>query len=148
MKNVVIEWSYPKDIENILCDDTMQNVGLYYITRNFGGNISDLYIGKTIFSYKSRLEPHCKSWIDDYRGVKQVRLGEIVSHKSLSWENYSSLIDDVEKTLIWLMRDSLLHNIQCTKDCYPKHRLHIANIGYRGNLPSEMFFTDEEWYGE
>ena len=42
MKNVVIEWSYPKDIENTLCDDTMQNVGLYYITRNFGGNISDL----------------------------------------------------------------------------------------------------------
>ena len=46
MKNVVIEWSYPKDIENILCDDTMQNVGLYYITRNFGGNTQVCHLKK------------------------------------------------------------------------------------------------------
>lgn len=148
MKNVVIEWSYPIDMDNIMTNDCMTNVGLYYITRNFGGNISDLYIGKTTYSYKSRLNAHQHNWINDYRGTEQVRLGEIVSHKTLSWENYDALLNDVEKTLIWLMRDSLIHNKQCMKDCYPKNRLHIKNIGYRGNLPSEMYFNDEEWYGE
>ena len=46
MRKVIIEWSYPMDINNIVYDERMNDVGLYYITRNFGGNITDLYIGK------------------------------------------------------------------------------------------------------
>lgn len=39
MRKITIEWSYPMDINNILCDERMYNIGLYYITRNFGGHL-------------------------------------------------------------------------------------------------------------
>ena len=54
MRKITIDWSYPMDIDNILNDSRMSDIGIYYITRNFGGKISDLYIWKTIYSYKSR----------------------------------------------------------------------------------------------
>ena len=68
MHKVVIDWSYPMEIDSILNDTRMSDVGLYYITRNFGGKISDLYLGKTTYSYKSRLESHWWYWLDNYRG--------------------------------------------------------------------------------
>lgn len=68
MRNITIDWSYPMEIDNILADERMSDIGIYYITRNFGGHISDLYIGKTIYSYKSRLEAHWWYWLDNYRG--------------------------------------------------------------------------------
>lgn len=52
MRRIAIKRSYPMDIDNILADEHMSHIGLYYITRNFGGKISDLYIGKTIYGYK------------------------------------------------------------------------------------------------
>ena len=36
MRRVTIEWSYPMDIDNILLDERMQDIGIYYITRKFG----------------------------------------------------------------------------------------------------------------
>ena len=68
MRRVTIEWSYPMDIDNILLDERMQDIGIYYITRKFGNNVSNLYIGKTIYSFGSRLESHMWFWTDDYRG--------------------------------------------------------------------------------
>ena len=58
MRRVTIEWSYPMDIDNILLDERMQDIGIYYITRKFGNNVSNLYIGKIIYSFGSRLESH------------------------------------------------------------------------------------------
>lgn len=147
MKRVIIDWTYPMGMDNIVSHNRMDDIGLYYITRNFGGNVSDLYIGKTTYSYGSRLWHHYMNWLDDYRGTKQVRLGYIISPKNVSKENLRALINDAEETIIWLMRHSLIHNQKCMKDCYPKNRLYITNIGYRGNLPAEMCFSDEEWYG-
>lgn len=147
MRKITLDWSYPMDINNILYDERMKDIGLYYITRNFGGNISDLYIGKTTYSFGSRLESHVWYWLDNYRGSKQVRLGYLVSPKRISDEDRMTLINDAEMTLIWLMRNSLIHNKQCTKNCYPTNRLLINNIGYRGNLLPEMCFSNEEWYG-
>ena len=55
MRRVTIEWSYPMDIDNILLDERMQDIGIYYITRKFGKNVSNLYIGKTIYSFGSSM---------------------------------------------------------------------------------------------
>ena len=50
MRKVVIEWSYPMIIDNILRDLRMSDIGLYYITRNLfntgrKGNLpSEVYI--------------------------------------------------------------------------------------------------------
>lgn len=50
MRKITIEWSYPMEIENILYDERMADIGIYYITRRFRNHISDLYIGKTVYS--------------------------------------------------------------------------------------------------
>ena len=145
MRRVTIEWSYPMDIDNILLDERMQDIGIYYITRKFGNNVSNLYIGKTIYNFGSRLESHRWFWTDDYRGRKEVRLGTIVKPKYLNNEELYQLISDVEATLIYLMSDSLIHNNKCTLSCNPSQRIKITNIGYRGDLPSEMYIKDEDW---
>lgn len=145
MRKITIDWSYPMDIAHILSDNRMNDIGIYYITRNFGGKISDLYIGKTIYSYKSRLESHQWSWLDDYRGKKYVRLGTIVKPKSISDENLKQLIYDAERTLIFCCGDQLIHNTMGKKSCNPSQRLYLFNIGKRGNLPAEVYISDDEW---
>lgn len=147
MRKITLDWSYPMDINNIFNDERMGDIGIYYITRNFGGKISDLYIGKTTYSFGSRLESHAWRWLDHYRGSKQVRLGYLVSPKRISDEDRKILINDAEMTLIWLMGNNLIQNKQCKNFCNPTNRLLIKNIGYRGNLLSEMYFTDEQWFG-
>ena len=146
MRKITLDWSYPMDINRILYDERMGDIGIYYITRIFGGKVSDLYLGKTTYGFGSRLESHVWNWLDRYRGSKQVRLGYLVSPIRLSDEDRRILINDAEMTLIWLMRDSLIHNKQCTQYCCPANRLLIKNIGYRGNLLSEMYISDDSWY--
>ncbi len=46
MRKITIEWSYPMEIESILYDKRMSDIGIYYIARRFGNHVSDLYIGK------------------------------------------------------------------------------------------------------
>ena len=145
MRRVTIEWSYPMDIDNILLDERMQDIGIYYTTRKFGNNVSNMYIGKTIDCFGSRLESHRWFWTDDYRGRKEVRLGTIVKPNYLNNEELYQLISDVEATLIYLMSDSLIHNNKCTLSCNPSQRIKITNIGYRGDLPPEMYIKDEDW---
>lgn len=145
MRKVEINWSYPMEIDSILNDERMSGIGLYYITRSFGGNISDLYIGKTTYSYKSRLESHWWYWLDNYRGTKYVRLGTIMKPKHISGENLRQLINDAEATLIFCCRNQLIHNTMCMNTCSPIQRLHIFNTGRKGNLPSEIYISDEEW---
>lgn len=147
MRKIIIEWSYPMDINSIVYDERMSDIGLYYITRNFGGNISDLYIGKTAYNFKSRLESHRKNWVGNYRGVIQVRLGSVVFPRNITTQYRNELIDSAEKTLIYFMREKLNHNKQCMKDCYPKYWLDIHNAQYIGNLPERLHFTHYEWYG-
>lgn len=145
MRKIIIDWSYPMDINNILSDERMDDIGIYYITRNFGGKISDLYIGKTTYSYKSRLESHWWNWLDNYRGKKYVRLGTIVKPKHVSEENLKQLINDTEETLIFCCGNQLIHNTMCISSCNPLQRLHIFNTGWRGNIPAEVYISDKEW---
>ena len=148
MRKITIEWSYPMEIDNILLDNRMEEIGLYYITRDFGGKKTDLYIGKTTYSYKSRLESHWWNWIDDYRDKKYVRLGKIIKPKNLHGDELKQLITDCESTLIFCMRSQLKHNVMCTSTCNMKERLQICNTGWRGNLPETLFIPDDEWIDE
>ncbi len=84
MRHITLDWPYPMDVNSILEDVRMGDIGIYYITRDFGGHISDLYIGKTTYSFGSRLESHVWNWMDSYRGTKQVRLGYLVSPRRIS----------------------------------------------------------------
>jgi len=133
------------EIENILYDERMADIGIYYITRRFGNHVSDLYIGKTVYSFGSRLESHYWYWLDKYRGKKYVRLGTIVKPKNISEDDLKQLIGDAEATLIYCLGDQLLQNKMCTISCNPSQRLMITNIGRRGNIPEQVFITDEDW---
>lgn len=145
MRKITIEWSYPMEIENILYDERMADIGIYYITRRFGNHISDLYIGKTVYSFGSRLESHYWYWLDKYRGKKYVRLGTLVKSKNISEDDLKQLIGDAEATLIYCLGDQLLQNKMCTVSCNPSQRLMITNIGRRGNIPEQVFISDEDW---
>ncbi len=145
MRKITIEWSYPMEIESILYDKRMSDIGIYYITRRFGNHISDLYIGKTVYSFGSRLESHYWYWLDKYRGKKYVRLGTIVKPKNISEDDLKQLIGDAEATLIYCLGDQLLQNKMCTISCNPSQRLMITNIGRRGNIPEQVFISDEDW---
>lgn len=145
MRKITIEWSYPMEIENILYDERMADIGIYYITRRFRNHISDIYIGKTVYSFGSRLESHYWYWLDKYRGKKYVRLGTIVKPKNISEDDLKQLIGDAEATLIYCLGDQLLQNKMCTISCNPSQRLMITNIGRRGNIPEQVFILDEDW---
>lgn len=68
----------------------------------------------------------------------------IVKPEYLNDEELYPLISDVESAWIYLMSDSLIHKNKCTLSCNPGRRIKIINIGYRGDLPPEMYITDED----
>jgi len=147
-KKITIEWSYPIEFDRILQYECMNEIGLYYITRKFGNKESNLYIGKTTYSFFSRLDCHRWSWLSNYKGKKFVRLGKIISPKNISDEELRQLINDAECTLIYTMGDRLKKNIVSTLSCNPNYRLKIKNVGYRGDILPEVFISDEDWIEE
>lgn len=147
-KKIMIEWSYPIEFDRILQYECMKEIGLYYITRKFGNKESNLYIGKTTYSFFSRLDCHRWNWLNNYRGKKFVRLGKVISPKNISDEELRQLINDAECTLIYTMGDRLKKNIVSTLSCNPNYRLKIKNVGYRGDILPEVFISDEEWIEE
>lgn len=142
-KRITIEWSYPVEINHILKKECMDDIGIYYISRKFGKKQSILYIGKTIHNFKSRLKSHKKYWLDTYRGEKFVRLGTIVRPKNISKEELKALINDAERTIIFYLSNldehDLIANIASTKSATFDYTLKITNIGYKGQLPDELF---------
>jgi hypothetical protein len=147
-RRITIEWSYPIEINSILQKETVNDIGIYYISREFGSKQSMLYIGKTTYGFFDRLGKHNKDWLNSYRGKKFVRLGRIVSPKNISEEELKELINDAEKTIIFYMSNisqvELVANVSSTKSIYFDNMLKIKNIGYRGQLPEELFIP-EDW---
>ena len=146
-KSITIEWSYPIEIDKILQKESMNDIGIYYISRKFGGRQSILYIGKTTYNFRSRLEAHKEYWLDTYRGKKCVRLGKIVSPKNSSEEELKLLINDAEKTIIFYLSNvdehELVVNVASTKSTEFDTILKIKNIGYRGQLPKMLFIPED-----
>ena len=74
-----------------------------------------------------------------------MRLGTIVKPKNISEDDLKQLIGDAEATLIYCLGDQLLQNKMCTISCNPSQFLMITNIGRRGNIPEQVFISDEDW---
>lgn len=145
-RNITIEWSYPVEVNSILQRDAMKDIGIYCISRKFKEQECILYIGKTTYSFGSRLYSHNRDWLNTYRGKKLVRLGRIVSPKKISEEERKELINDAEKTLIYYISNieeySLAANIASTKSTALNTVLRITNTGYRGHLPRELHIPE------
>lgn len=146
-KQITIEWSYPIEINRILEKECMNDIGIYYISRKFGEKQSILYIGKTTYSFWSRLESHKEEWLDYYRGKKYVRLGRVISPNNISEQELKELINDAERTIIFYLSNNdeyeLVANVVSTKSTTFDNILKITNIGYRGQLPAELFISED-----
>lgn len=146
-KQITIEWSYPVEINSILQKECMNDIGIYYISRKFGEKQSILYIGKTTYSFWSRLESHKEYWLDSYRGKKFVRLGRIIRPSNISEQELKELINDAERTIIFYLSNidehELVANVVSTKSTNFDNILKIKNSGYRGQLPEDLFIPED-----
>lgn len=138
IRNITLEWSYPKRLENIFDDERVYDKGIYCIYRRFGGNDTLIYIGKTKDSFFNRLSCHCENWINKYRGEKFVRLGVIVSPQVYD----DQIIEDVESALIYEMQP--LHNTDKCKTYHYTYECKVKNTRYRGHLPEEVSMREQE----
>ena len=147
-QQIVIEWSYPVEFSRILKKDSMKDIGIYYIFRKFGNKQSILYVGKTTYSFFSRLDSHRVFKLDNYRGKKFVRLGHIISPKRVEEQKLKELINDAEKTIIFYLSNcsdcELIDNKDCTKTASFENLLKIKNIGYKGQLPKELYIPEDK----
>ncbi len=138
LRTVKIKWSYPMLFENIVSDIRVNGIGVYYITRKFGGREKSLYIGKTHDSFYKRLIDHEEIWFgdNDCRGKKYIRLGTIVTSKKLGDEEMNLLIKDVESALIFEMADLLPKNFMGKKTytCQCDYLCKIISTGFRGEI--------------
>jgi len=146
-KEITIKWSYPKKFDMVLNSEMADHIGIYYISRKFGDKETLLYIGKTIASFESRLSDHKKKWLDNYRGTKYVRLGEIIEPKDMSVYDEAGYINDAEKTIIFfleqVLKKEIPENVTSTKSTYVIQDLIINNVGYRGELPKQIVISEE-----
>lgn len=146
LKKVTVNWSYPRLLDNMWYDEQLNNVGLYYISRKFGGKETLLYIGQTYDSYYRRLEAHDFNWMGYYRGEKYIRLGTVTYPENKSDSEMKQLIKDVESALIYDMRDVLKENYMGIKSYTPKHLYVITNEGYKGELNATVSMRDHNAY--
>lgn len=146
-KEITIKWSYPREFDKVLSSEQAKHIGIYYISRVFGGKETLLYIGKTTASFISRLSDHKKKWLDNHRGTKYVRLGEIVEPKDMSVYDEAGYINDAEKTIIFYLEqvlgNEIPENVTSTKSTYVVQDLIINNVGYRGELPKRIVIPEE-----
>jgi len=133
LRTATIKWSYPYLLDNVFNKDICyEGYGLYCISRVFGTKETILYIGKTNCNFYSRLSDHYSKWINDYKGIKKVRFGIIISPQTHTDE----LILDLEGSLIYDLQP--LHNY-CRKSSYTFfYDYKIQNVGYRGSIPCSI----------
>ena len=82
-----------------------------------------------------------------YRDKKFVYLGKIVNTKNISKDGLKEFIDDAERTIIFYLSNidehELIVNIYSTHTTQFDHTLKIINIGYKEQLPKELFLTED-----
>lgn len=138
-KAVTIYWHYPVRLERILMKDVAKEIGIYCIYRKFGRNTTLLYIGKTSFSFESRLISHEQSWLSDLRGDIFVRCG--VMQSPLQYDDH--LLEDIESALIYAIQPAYNEK---KRNCYTyrtEYYVLLHNTGFRGALPRTIDASEQ-----
>ena len=143
LHTIEINWGFPIPIENIQTNWKSSEIGIYYISRVFGGKETPIYIGKTEQSFEIRMNQHFRdnSSFLNKRGAKYIRLGHIVRPKNLSGYDLTRLLLTIESVIINeinpLLRDNLT-NVSQSSSYTAWYDLHIINSGKRGMIPSDI----------
>lgn len=102
--------------------------------------MSLLYIGKTSYSFKSRISAHEKQWLYELRGQVYIRFGKIQSPTQIN----DALLEDVESALIYGVQPPYNEK---KRNCYTNrtdYYVYIHNKGFRGDLPQIINALEQE----
>ncbi len=58
MRNIELYWSYPRNYDDIGNHPYAGCLGIYYISRIWGGKETAIYVGKTLQAFKYRMYQH------------------------------------------------------------------------------------------
>ncbi|MEA5135572.1 MAG: hypothetical protein VB035_05475 [Candidatus Fimivivens sp.] len=139
-RTVTIHWSYPTMLENIYEHNIIENIGIYCIYRKFGNKMSLLYIGKTSYSFKSRIYAHEKQWLYELRGQFYIRFGKIQSPIQVN----DALLEDVESALIYGVQPPYNEKKRNYYTNRTDYYVNIYNKGFRGDLPQIINAREQE----
>ncbi|MCU4177311.1 hypothetical protein [Carboxylicivirga sp. N1Y90] len=137
IKNITIQWTYPKTFESAYYSDDSYGRGVYQITRVFGGNESLLYIGlvkKEGRDFYKRLEEHKKDWLDNVRGKVYIRFGKLEPRQGFTLSE--EVIETIEGALIYEHEPK---ENTCKRNTYTIHHdMLIFNEGFRGYMKPQV----------
>lgn len=126
-----IHWSYPGQIDNVIASPESTEKGVYYISRDFGGHETSLYLGKATRTFRERLKAHNENWLTSVRGTIYIRLGLIEYPIKPTDEQ----INDAESGILFSHKDIFPKNEKKIYSYSYKDVYRIENQGFRGKLP-------------
>ena len=147
MREIEIDWKYPRDYCNIDEHPFADCLGLYYISRIWGGKETVIYVGETLQAFKERIKQHnrCSDKYTQTRGKLIVRLGTIPNSFNFGNMNKKHFMMTLESAIIQNIKDKegvrLFNNRQVKKYTY-HYDLDIHNTGYRGKI-DEILLTEK-----
>jgi len=145
LHTIEINWGFPVSLETFDNNWKSVEIGIYYISRVFGGKETPIYIGETTQSFRKRIDQHYRheSIFLDKRGEKFIRMGTIVKPQDLSgYDNLPRLLKTIESAIIFEISPVIidgLSNISQTVNYTIWYDLHIINSGKRGLIPRDIF---------
>lgn len=137
---VQIRWCYPLPFGNSADHGLSNEIGLYQITRYWGGTPALGYVGivwSDHRSFRQRMAEHSRDWIDTTRGTFELRFGQIES-----WEGAAlnrSLVEEAEGVLICHHQPPFNTSKRSTFSL--RNELIVKNVGYRGFLDPQIDTT-------
>lgn len=143
MRNIEIYWTYPRDYNNIGDHPWGDCLGIYYISRVWGGKETAIYVGKTLQAFKTRMYQHDLDG-DDYttkRGRLKIRLGTIPQSFNFGRLNKDHFILTLESAIIQNIKDKSGVNL-CNKkqlnQCSYYYDLQIKSTGFPAVIDREI----------
>lgn len=143
MRNIEIYWTYPRNYSDIGAHPFGDCLGIYYISRVWGGKETAIYVGKTLQAFKTRMYQHdCNC--DEYtvkRGQLRIRLGTISQSFNFGRLNKDHFILTLESAIIQNVKDKAGVNL-CNKRQVNQYSfyydLQIKNTGFPAVIDREL----------
>lgn len=139
MREIELMWSYPRNYYDIDRHPDSDCLGIYYISRIWGGKETVIYVGKTLQAFRNRMKQHNDS-CDEYtqkRGQLKIRLGLIPQSFNIGNMNKEHFILTLESAIIQNIKDkpgvNLCNRRQINNYTY-FYNLAIINTGFHGKI--------------
>lgn len=139
MREINLYWTYPRDYSRICEHPYSDCIGLYYVSRVWGGKETVLYVGETLQCFEKRIKQHNykQSGYTLKRGKLRVRFGTIPASFNMGNMNKHHFLLTLESAVIHNIIDKpkvdFVNRRQIQSYTY-YYDLHIHNTGFRGEI--------------